>query len=174
MRGYDLLADSQYQVSIGVAYSHTKQNPNPRVVQSWPGKPIDRNNKVPSSIVYWSAGPMAKTVKCWDFQSQNFGDTDTKEWFKRFPDPARITELKETARKKRVRRALQGMDVLVLPEDDVSDHDEVKRYYKDYMHSMTTRVQKSQQRPAIGGRSVSSSSSVFPARSKSPKLETLC
>ena len=75
-------------------------------------------------------------VKCWGFKSQNA--EGTKEWFKPYLDPERNTELKGFARKSRAQRGKFGIDG--QDETDIPDHDEVKRYYRDYMSCLYTHV----------------------------------
>lgn len=85
--------------------------------------------------MYWTGGLAKNIVKDWGFKSQNVDGTKEwgapKEWFKRYLDPEHIIGLQETARKSRAQRAQLGMDA--LPEPDIPDHDEIKRYFKDYM-----------------------------------------
>ena len=117
-----LLSDFTQRASIGVAYSTTKM-PTPRIIQKWPGKLLEANNKVPSSIFYW---PRTKIAKVWGFESQHLDGT--KEWFKRYLDPDVLRGLEGTARK---RRTQNGTDSLQDP--DIPDADEVRKWYRDYM-----------------------------------------
>ena len=72
-------------------------------------------------------------MKNWGFKSQN--DEGTKEWFKQSLDPERIIRLKETARKRQAEGGIGALQVHYIP-----DHDEVKQYYKDYMHCLYTHL----------------------------------
>ncbi|KAL8783868.1 MAG: hypothetical protein Q9195_009260 [Heterodermia aff. obscurata] len=112
----------------GVAYSNYGLA-SPRVIQSWPGKPAEANNKVPSSLVYYSG--VNWKVRAWDFASQNV--PGTKEWFKRSLDPAKHATLMETLRRHPDQATNSARDA--GPFNSPS-HDDIKRYYKDYMQCL--------------------------------------
>ena len=93
------------------------------------------NNKVPTSLVYWSEGVDRGSVKGWGFKAQNVDDS--KHWFKRFLDPANIVQVRETLRKRLGKEPVEGRDY--------PNHDEVKRWYKDYLqcvyHHLSQEIQ---------------------------------
>ena len=105
--------------------------PTPQVIQKWPGRNREINNKVPTSISYWSEGVAKDDIKDWGFGAQHvYG---AREWFKRYLDPACIERTRDTVRKSRGGTEPVG-------EREVPSHDEVKKWFRDYLRRLYSHI----------------------------------
>lgn len=109
-----------FNKNSGVAYSNLKM-PQPRPVQTWPGKTGEICNKAPTTLLYSAAAalPQNRRVKQWGFLCQH--DDGKKEWFKRFLDPEKLKKLK-------------------VIDDDLPELSDVRKWYKDYMTCLYTHL----------------------------------
>ncbi|KAH0545359.1 hypothetical protein FGG08_000500 [Glutinoglossum americanum] len=111
----------------GVAYS-TQNMVRPNVIQSWPGKSGQVENKVPTIVTYTD-----NSVSSWGFLCQSDDDylpnKQTRQWFKLFLDPRVLRDFSNQP------------DVPRIAAEDV------KRWYLDflqklYQHIETTMLSK--------------------------------
>jgi len=89
------------------------------VIQKWPGRTHEINNKVPSALVYQGRSP--NDVKEWGFRCLR--SERKKEWFKQWLDPERIERFRE--------RAL---------DNNPPTLEEVRKYYRDYLACLYKHV----------------------------------
>jgi hypothetical protein len=101
--------------------------PQPKVIQTWPGKKHETSRKVPSIINYL---PLRDDPE-WGFPCQY--SEGKKEWFKRWLEPEFLDPL----------RAAE-------PDSDLPSTAEVRKWYKDYMRCLYLYI-KDVLQPQMGG-----------------------
>lgn len=93
--------------------------PQPKVIQKWPTRAHESNRKVPTVLHYPANGDIPE----WGFPCQYVDGK--QEWFKRYLDPAHLETLRAE-----------------VPDGDLPQIREVRKWYRDYMRCLCNYISR--------------------------------